>query len=73
MSRPPEEARRIAAPLRFILFPFAALLALAAGLVFVVLLPICGVASIAEGIFDASWREVRGNVSQDRRDSAPQH
>ena len=56
-----------------VVLPFAALVALAAGLVFVVLLPICGVASIAEGIFEASWREVRGNVSHWRRGSAPQH
>lgn len=58
---------------RIALAPFAALAAAAAGLVFVVLLPICGIASLAEGFARACWREVlralprrrRGALSQD--------
>ncbi len=57
--------RQSAAPfvtrtLRLIVAPFAAAAAALAGLVFVVLLPICGIATVSEGIAKASWRFVRG-------------
>jgi hypothetical protein len=68
-----EGARRLAALLRFVLLPFQALLAVVAGAVFLVLLPICGVATLAEGTSKACWREVRGALSQAPRDKAPQH
>lgn len=55
----PSAARRGAWLLRLVLAPFAAVTAAAAGLVFVVLLPICGIATIAEGIAKASWQLVR--------------
>jgi len=56
--------RRSAAPrrawlLRLLLVPFAAVAAAVAGLVFAVLLPVCGIATIAEGIARASLHVVR--------------
>ncbi len=45
--------------LRLIAAPFAAVAAAIAGIVFVVLLPICGIATICEGIVRTSWRFVR--------------
>jgi hypothetical protein len=57
--------RQSAAPflttiLRLIVAPFALAAAALAGIVFVVLLPICGIATVSEGIAKASWRFVRG-------------
>jgi hypothetical protein len=42
--------------LRIAAIPLAALTAFVAGAVFVVLLPVCGIASIAEAMTRASWR-----------------
>jgi len=63
-------ARRSAAPrrallLRLLLVPFAAVAAAVAGLVFAVLLPICGIATIAEGIARASLHAVRDAFAHD--------
>jgi hypothetical protein len=44
---------------RLLVAPFLVLAAAAAGLVFAVLLPICGIATIAESIAKAAWRFVR--------------
>ncbi len=44
------------------LAPFAALGAALAGLVFVVLLPVCGIASIAEAVARSCWGAVRAAV-----------
>ena len=52
-------ARVATAALRLIVAPFAAIAAAAAGLVFAVLLPICGIATIAEAIAKAAGRFVR--------------
>ena len=57
-------ARRAAAPRLaqvawILLAPWAALAAALAGLVFVVLLPICGIASLAEGFGSVCWRAAR--------------
>ncbi len=49
----------VAAVVRLLFVPFAAAAAALAGLLFAVLLPICGIASIAEGIAKASSRFVR--------------
>jgi hypothetical protein len=55
-----QSAARLGAALaRLLLAPLALLAAAAAGLLFAVLLPICGIATIAEGIAKASWRFVR--------------
>lgn len=45
---------------RLIVAPFAAVAAAVAGLMFAALLPICGIATICEGIAKASWRFARG-------------
>jgi hypothetical protein len=45
----------------------AALAAALAGLVFVVLLPICGIASLAEGFGKACWQAARASLSPHRR------
>ena len=45
--------------LSFLLVPFAAIAAAAAGLVFVLLLPVCGFASILGGFAAACWKRVR--------------
>jgi hypothetical protein len=52
-------ARLAAVALRLIVAPFAAAAAALAGLAFAVLLPICGIATICEGIAKASWRLAR--------------
>jgi len=53
--------------------PVAALGALVAGLVFLVLLPICGVATIAEGVAPFCLDELRGGLTHGNRDKVPQH
>lgn len=53
-------ARHGAALLRILVAPLVAVVAAAAGVVFVVLLPVCGIASIAEGIARSAWRFLRG-------------
>jgi hypothetical protein len=45
--------------LRLIVAPFAVVAAAVAGLLFAVLLPICGIATICEGIAKTSWRFLR--------------
>jgi hypothetical protein len=52
--------RRISLALRIALVPFAALGALAAGLVYVILLPVCGVSSVMRDVLQACWGRVRG-------------
>ncbi len=47
--------RAVAVRLRPALAPIAALAAALAGLVFVILLPICGVASVLQGAASAAW------------------
>ena len=49
--------------LRLIVAPLAAIAAGLAGLLFALLLPICGIASIAEGIAKTSWRFVRDTLA----------
>ncbi len=63
-------ARRLALIARAVLAPIAGLVAAIAGAVFVVLLPICGIASIAEGIARSCWRSTCDMVSQASRDTA---
>lgn len=53
-------ARRVHPFLRVVLFPFALLFAALAGVVFAILLPVCGIATIAEAIAKATWAFVRG-------------
>ena len=48
-------ARLLAALARIALAPLAAIAAGIAGAVFLVLLPICGIATIAEGVARACW------------------
>ncbi len=47
------------AVLRLIVAPFALAAAALAGLLFAVLLPLCGIATISEGVAKAAWRFVR--------------
>jgi hypothetical protein len=51
----------------------AAIAGATAGLVFVVLLPICGIASLAEGFAKACWQTVRDTVSLLRRGAMSHH
>lgn len=55
---------------RVLLAPFALVLAALAGLVYAVLLPICGIASIAEATARASWGIVRDAFRRTRQDAA---
>ena len=68
--RPPA-ARPAGSLVRILLAPFAALVAAVAGLVFVLLLPICGIASIASAAAQASWGLVRQVLRGARRRAAP--
>ncbi len=52
-----------AVAVRLFVAPFAALAAALAGLVFAALLPICGIATICEGIATTAWRFVRETVA----------
>lgn len=52
-------ARMLTSALRLIVAPFALVAAAIAGLAFAVLLPICGIATISEGIAGAAWRFAR--------------
>lgn len=56
-------APRLALVLRLIVAPLAAIAAVVGGLLFAVLLPICGIATISEGIAKASWRFLRGTMA----------
>lgn len=60
-------ARLVATLLRLLLAPLVALAAALSGALFVLLLPICGIASIAEGIARASWRQLRRVVAARER------
>lgn len=60
-------APRAASIVRLAAAPFAVLAAALAGLVFVVLLPVCGIASIAEGLAKGSWAFVREALAGARR------
>lgn len=46
--------------LRFLTAPFVAAVVAAAGIVYLILLPVCGIASIAEGVLRSGWRMLRG-------------
>jgi hypothetical protein len=50
--------------LRLIAAPFFGVAAALAGLLFAALLPICGIATISEGIAKAAWRFVRETFAQ---------
>ncbi len=50
--------------LRLMVAPFALAAAALAGLLFAVLLPICGVATISEGLARAAWRFARDAFTQ---------
>ncbi len=63
-------ARSVTMPLRLIVAPFALLAAAIAGVLFAVLLPICGIATISEGIARGAWRFVRGTLERAPRSSA---
>ncbi len=52
-------ARLVSVALRLMAAPFALAAAALAGVLFAVLLPICGIATISEGVARASWRFVR--------------
>ncbi len=55
----PSAAGVTALVVRLIVAPFALLAAALAGIVFAVLLPICGIATICEGIAGTAWAFVR--------------
>jgi hypothetical protein len=48
---------------RVLLAPFVLALAAIAGVVFAILLPVCGVATIAEAVAKGGWAFVRGVLS----------
>jgi hypothetical protein len=52
---------------RLALAPFAIVLGAVAGVVFAVLLPICGIASIAEAMTRACWALVRAAFRREHR------
>lgn len=51
---------------RIVLAPFALVAAAVAGLLFVILLPICGIASVAEATAKSSWLLVRDTFRRPR-------
>lgn len=55
-------ARALAIAVRLVAALGAALAAAAGGIVYLLLLPICGLATIAEAFAKASWRVARGAV-----------
>lgn len=59
----PKGARPVATVARLLAAPLVAAAAVLSGLLFVALLPVCGIASIAEGIARASWGWVRRAVA----------
>lgn len=65
-------ARALVLPVRLVAAALATLAAAVAGAVFVVLLPICGLASVAEGVTRASWRAARATVRVRARVTLPQ-
>ncbi len=76
LRRPAGEARRSTArrlppAARAVMLPLVALAAAATGLVFLVLLPICGIASIAEAMSRRAWLAVRSFMGESSHGSAP--
>jgi hypothetical protein len=65
-------ARPEAALLRLAILGLAVLGVTAAGLLFVVLLPVCGVATIAEAVARRCLEELRGGMPQSGCDKVPQ-
>jgi hypothetical protein len=65
------EHRQVAAIRRTVIASVAVLGASLAGLVFAVLLPICGIASIAEGLARWCWDLARRRGPTPRRDIVP--
>jgi hypothetical protein len=65
-------ARQIAAAGALALAAVAALAAALAGLVYVVLLPVCGIAWIAGGVARACWSAVSGALHDRRRGALSQ-
>jgi hypothetical protein len=65
-------ARAIVATAGMIVAPAVALAAALAGIVFVLLLPVCGIASLAEGFAKAAWDAARSLVQVRRRGVMPQ-
>ena len=59
----PFAAARWSAAGRVLLAPFALAFAALAGVVFVILLPICGIATIAEAVAKGGWAFVHGALS----------
>jgi hypothetical protein len=58
---------------RLIVAPVAAIGFLAAGALFVILLPVCGIASIAQGLAAGCWRLLRPTPQLGSRSRAMQH
>jgi hypothetical protein len=69
MARQPV-AGAAARVVRLLAAPLAALGALVAGALFVILLPVCGIASIAQGIAFACWRFLRAGTRPGSRAGA---
>jgi hypothetical protein len=67
----PAAARRWSRSVRILLAPFAAALAAIAGLAYVLLLPVCGIASIAAAVAQASWAALREAFRGARERTAP--
>ena len=65
--------RRIVAATRWLLAPFAALAAVAAGALFLLLLQVCGIATILEGVARRCWELACDAVPHRRRDAVPHH
>jgi hypothetical protein len=65
--------RQVVAALGFLAAPLVALAAALAAAVFVVLLPICGIASLAEGFARAAWDAARALVLTRRRGAMSHH
>jgi hypothetical protein len=68
---PPPSQRAPGIVARLALAPFAAVLAAVAGLLYVLLLPICGIASIASAVALASWSTLRDAVRGAHTRTAP--
>jgi len=64
-------ARGLSALFQVLSLPAAALASAIAAVVFAVLLPICGIASVAEGISRVCWDHVREGMHRPRRGGMP--
>jgi hypothetical protein len=67
----PAATRRWARARALLVAPFAGALAAIAGLAFLLLLPVCGIASIAGAVAKASWAAVREALRGVRERTAP--